>query len=352
MVERAANRAERLAFRATQMARLYWYAGQGMLAQRWSRAAAPAALERPPEAHAGPGAQALTAELTRLIERDWQNIEAGHYRAPHDLVRNPAAVLGEAVAFFRDLPQVARRRRERNGNDLPPDLAEGLPRYYRRNFHFQTDGYLSEQSARLYDQQVEVLFGGGAAAMRRQALVPIARHLRGRARTPGSLLDVGAGTGQFLTWVKQNHPRLAVTALDLSAAYLAEAGRRLAPWSRVRLVEGAAEAIPAPDASFDLVTSIYLLHELPRPVRCQAAAEMARVLKPGGRLVLVDSLQQDDRPDFAPLLNRFPDAFHEPYYRDYLGHDLAALFAGLGLVAAPAEPVFLSKLMVFDKPSL
>jgi ubiquinone/menaquinone biosynthesis C-methylase UbiE len=166
------------------------------------------------------------------------------------------------------------------------------------------------------------------------------------------LLDIATGTGQFLTWVKQNHPRLAVTGLDLSHAYLDEAARRLAPWSGVELRLGAAEAIPAPDGSFDLVTSIYLLHELPRPVRARAAAEMARVLKPGGRLVLVDSLQQGDRADFDGLLDRFPEAFHEPYYRDYLAQDLTALFAAAGLARQQVELVFLSKLLVFDKPPL
>lgn len=348
------SRAEKLAFRASQMARLYWYAGQGLLAARMGRRATPVERPRPRQTprESGPGRDALTAELRALIQRDWQNIAAGHYRAPHDLLRNPAQVLGEAFAFFRDLPEVARRRLAQNGNDLPPELTEGLPRYYRRNFHFQTDGYLTSRSARLYDQQVEVLFGGGAAAMRRQALVPIAHHLRGRARDGLRLLDVATGTGQFLTWVKQNHPRLSVTGLDLSQAYLDEAARRLAPWSGVELRQGAAEAIPAPDASFDLVTSIYLLHELPRPVRGAAVAEMARVLKPGGRLVLVDSLQQGDRADFDGLLARFPEAFHEPYYRDYVAQDLTSLFAAAGLEQKQVELVFLSKLMVFDKPRL
>ena len=349
----ALRRAEKLAFQASQLARLYWYAGQGLLAARVSRRTAPPdSTAQPATRDSGPGIDALTAELRGLIAREWENIAAGHYRAPHDLVRNPVEVLGEALAFFRDLPKVARRRVAQNGNDLPDALAEGLPRYYRRNFHFQTDGYLTPQSARLYDQQVEVLFGGSAAAMRRQALVPIADFLRGRARAGLRLLDVATGTGQFLTWVKQNHPRLAVTGLDLSQAYLDEAARRLAPWSGVELRQGAAEAIAAADGSYDLVTSIYLLHELPRPVRARAVAEMARVLKPGGRLVLVDSLQQGDRVDFDGLLERFPEAFHEPYYRDYVAQDLTALFAAAGLEPKRVELVFLSKLMVFDKPPL
>src|SRR5205085_2754850 len=109
------------------------------------------------------------------------------------------------------------------------------PRYYLQNFHFQSDGYLSEASAERYDHQVEVLFGGGAAAMRRQALVPLRAALlrRNREARAARLLDIGCGTGAFLSEVKRNHPRLAVSGLDLSAPYLAVAGRRLASWSRV-----------------------------------------------------------------------------------------------------------------------
>ena len=55
------------------------------------------------------------------------------------------------------------------------ERANGLPRYYQQNFHFQTDGYLSDHSARLYDFQVESLFAGTADVMRRRAYVPIAK---------------------------------------------------------------------------------------------------------------------------------------------------------------------------------
>jgi ubiquinone/menaquinone biosynthesis C-methylase UbiE len=51
--------------------------------------------------------------------------------------------------------------------------------------------------------------------------------------------------------------------------------------------------------SQDAVTSLFLFHELPLKVRRIVFRECARVLKPGGRLVLVDSLQRGDRPDYA-----------------------------------------------------
>src|ERR1700736_4477063 len=101
--------------------------------------------------------------------------------------------------------------------------------------------------------------------MRRQAVVPLRAALAGHAGGPGAarLLDLGCGTGAFLREVKRNYPRLAASGLDLSAPHLEIARRGLAAWSRVELIQGAAEAIPAPAAAFDFVTALYLLHELP-----------------------------------------------------------------------------------------
>ena len=80
-------------------------------------------------------------------------------------------------------------------------------------------------------------------------------------------MDLACGTGSFLREVKSNWPRLHVTGLDLSPHYLAVARRELAAWSRTRLVEGTAEAIPFADGEFTVVTCIYLFHELPPRIR-------------------------------------------------------------------------------------
>jgi len=110
-----------------------------------------------------------------------------------------------------------------------------------------------------------------------------------------------------------------------------------------------AEAIPAPDNSQDAVTSIFVFHELPPQVRRAALAECARVLKPGGRLVLLDSLQRGDRPDYEGLLELFPQNYHEPYYQSYVEEDFAALAAACGLTHVRDVQAFVAKVMVFDK---
>ena len=59
-------------------------------------------------------------------------------------------------------------------HDLPKKVDKKLyPDYYLQNFHHQTDGYLSDHSAGIYDIQVEILFNGSADAMRRRIIKPL-----------------------------------------------------------------------------------------------------------------------------------------------------------------------------------
>ncbi len=337
----------RIAYALGQSARVGVYWGQSWLSGRLTRPVPqPAPIEGPV-----PDRTRIVADLRRLLVQDWRNIEAGFYRMPHDLVESPLAALAKAGRYFADLSAVERRRHRGSSQEVfdDPALRQRYPRYYLQNFHYQSDGYLSPQSAELYDHQVEVLFGGGADAMRRQALVPLYHLLKNRRIAETRLLDVACGTGRFLTFLKDNYPRLAVTALDMSPAYLAKAREDLRPWRSVNFVEAAAEASGLPDESHDLATCIYLFHELPRKVRQAVAREIARVLKPGGRLVFLDSLQLGDAPDYDGLLERFPVVFHEPYYADYVRHDLSDMFEAAGFTVEQVEPVYFSRLMVLAK---
>jgi len=339
---------DKLAFETVQMARIGWFFGQKLLAARLAK---PRPMPEKLRGRRTPDRRRLLSDLWRLIEQDWRNIANGVYAPPEDWRGNPLDGLRRAADFFADLRAVEARRHgdpaERLLSEAPPG---DYPRYYLRKFHFQTDGYLSEASAERYNHQVEVLFGGGAAAMRRQALVPLRAALLEQKGGAGAfrLLDIGCGTGEFLREVKRNYPRLAVTGLDLSAPYLAVAARRLAAWSRVELVEAAAEANPAADASFDIVTALYLFHELPSRVRQAVATEIRRVLKPGGTVILVDSLQTGDEPDYDALLDFFPYAFHEPYYASYVREDLDRLFTP-GFLRETALSAYFSKVVSYRR---
>ena len=335
---------DKLAFDTVQAVRVSWFFGQKLLAARVSR---PVPLPEPLRGRPMPDRRRVLADLWALIEQDWRNFEAGYYARPQDGLGSPFEAVRGAVDFFADLSAVERRRHgapeERILSDVPPGA---YPGYYLQKFHFQSDGYLSGASAKRYDHQVEVLFGGAAAAMRRQGLVPLKAALAGRAA--GRLLDVGCGTGRFLREVKTNYPRLDVTGLDLSTHYLAVARDELRPWSRARLVVGAAEAMPFADGQFDAVTCIYLFHELPRDVRRAVVGEIRRVLKPGGMLVFVDSLQPGDEPDYDTMLDYFPVAFHEPYYASYLREDLDRLWSP-GFTPDQRVPAYFSKVLSYRR---
>ena len=135
----------------------------------------------------------------------------------------------------------------------------------------------------------------------------------------------------------------------MSEAYVKHARSYLRRWSRMHLSVANAESLPAADGSQDALISIFTFHELPPKVRRAVLRECARVLKPGGRLVLVDPLQSGDQPDYDGLLKLFPQSYHEPYYHSYLNENFAALAAPCGLVHVRDVHAFISKVMVFDK---
>ncbi len=179
--------------------------------------------------------------------------------------------------------------------------------------------------------------------MRRQAIPPIARFVRGRDQRQLRLLDAACGSGRFLHQLAQAFPAMRMAGTDLSLAYLAEARRYLRGRRNVSFLEANAEALPFAAGSFDIVTCVYLFHELPAGVRKQAVAEIARVLKPGGLFVFVNSLQWGDVAAYDGLLKAFPQRFHEPYFLDYLSAPLSGpdgIFAGAGLRTGEVFPRF------------
>lgn len=290
---------------------------------------------------------AMRRRYFELLERDLANVAAGLY--PRELlfqmpVRTYARALPKLAA---DLPRTIRRFRRRDFHDLPRDLdRERYPAYFRRNFHWQTDGYFSRRSAELYDVAVELLFLGAADVMRRQVIPPIARFLDREGIAAGRLLDVACGTGRTLLQIGRARPKLRLFGVDLSPHYAALARENLAELEDVAIAAENAEALPFRDGWFDAVTSVFLFHELPRAARRNVLGEMFRVLRPGGLLVLEDSAQLTESSEVAFFLSRFSQDFHEPFFRDYAEDDLAAAAAEMGFRVDAVETHFTSKVVV------
>ncbi len=330
---------DRWSYAARQAARVAWYAGHYAAGRR---------LLKPmpkPDFPVGPTPTRaeMTADMRQVFEREWRDIAQGLFPAPRPLSIDAGDFLRRSARYFRDLPKVDARRHGQLEDELPPGTqADRLPEYYRQHFHFQSDGWLSEESAALYDTQVEVLFTGSADVMRRRALRPIAEWMQGRNQRGLAGLDVGCGTGRLLAFLHDAWPGMRWTGLDLSPPYLTEARRLIGRTARVKLIEGAAEKLPFDSASLDLVVSSFLMHELPAAIRVRTLAEMARVLKGDGLIVIVDSIQRGDQPSWDGLLDLFPHHFHEPYYAEYANGRLKDWAEEAGLAVVHFERAFLS----------
>jgi ubiquinone/menaquinone biosynthesis C-methylase UbiE len=333
---------------AGQSLRFGWYFALNRLVEQ--RSARAGAVRRVRPTRPMPTLNELLADVGHLLLSDAMAVREGVYPPMEDEPVSPLSHLARARQMLADLSLALDRRKV---NDTATAKAEAtaadVPDYYAQDFHFQSGGYLTDESARLYDIQVETLFMGAAGPMRRAALRPIAEFMRGRDQRHVTLLDVACGTGRFLRQVRLAWPAMQLEGLDLSQAYLDEARRHLRGLRVPELIRAAAERMPLADASVDIATAVFLYHELPPEVRRQVTAEIARVLKPGGLFIFIDSLQIGDRPSWDGLLEAFPARFHEPYYQHYTTDNLDSMFSDAGLPAHSSRTAFLSKMMVRRK---
>jgi ubiquinone/menaquinone biosynthesis C-methylase UbiE len=342
----AAFAADARAARRLSALKAAWWGAQWWAVQRVTGRHKAAPPPRPTTSPPPPIAL-VRARWQEAFAKDAADVAAGLYPLTEAMPSGPVQPLRRAADIIGEARAVEARRKRRGGAEVRDEGDySAYPAYYRQNFHYQTGGWFTRESARHYEAQVEMLFSGAAGAMRRRALSLLAKAWRERDQRGLRLVDVACGSGAFLTDLKGAFPRASVAGLDLSAAYLAEAKAR----SGAPVVQAAAEKLPFADASLDGLTCVYLFHELPHKVRPLVAAEMARVLKPGGVLAFADSVQRTDEPELARLLEVFPAFFHEPYYDSYQGEDLEGLFGAAGLEAVDRDKAFLTKAMLLVKP--
>ncbi len=137
--------------------------------------------------------------------------------------------------------------------------------------------------ARWYDLFGSVISFGRDKAIR-EKLIELA------APAPGEqVLDVGCGTGTLAIAIKPRVGAGEVHGIDASPEMIQVAKEKAArDGSAIDFRVALIEAIPFPDASFDLVTSSLMLHHLPDELKVQGLREVRRVLKPGGRFMAMD----------------------------------------------------------------
>jgi len=124
----------------------------------------------------------------------------------------------------------------------------------------------------------------------------VSRYLTPHLDAPSRILDVGCGPATLAAAAARICPTATVTALDASEPRAEVARRTLAPHPNASFVLGEVHDLPFPDDTFDIVYCRFLLEYLPR--KGQAVAELARVCRPGGTVLLQDLDGQ--------LVNRYP----------------------------------------------
>jgi ubiquinone/menaquinone biosynthesis C-methylase UbiE len=128
-----------------------------------------------------------------------------------------------------------------------------------------------------------------------------------------AVLDVGCGTGTLAMEVARRVGRAGrVAGIDPGTEQIAraraKAARRNAP---IEFQIGVIEQLPFPDQTFDVVFSTLMMHHLPAPLKRQGLAEIARVLKPGGRLVIADFKRKQERAGQAARFHAGGSSMHD-----------------------------------------
>jgi ubiquinone/menaquinone biosynthesis C-methylase UbiE len=295
--------------------------------------------------------QRAMTELFNLLKKDGENIAEGIYPAEVLKTESPWGHWTRFPQILWDGYSLSKRRQDkkhREFNDEAQSYLNEVPAYYQRNYHFQTGGYLTRKSADLYEHQVEILFSGAADAMRR-LILPMLKDEFPNEGEGLRFLELGAGTGRLTKFVALTFPKAKIVALDASTPYLQKARKNLEEFPRVDFLQGLAEELPFNNQSFDVVYSCFLFHELPLEVRKKVLQESHRVLKPGGFFGFVDSMQKKDAKDFQWALRRFPMDFHEPFFKNYIEHDMEGLLQEAEFSAVASDLGFFSKAVLAKK---
>ena len=150
------------------------------------------------------------------------------------------------------------------------------------------------------------------------------------AQSDGTVGDLGCGTGHVSAALAPFVAR--VISVDGSAAMLQAARKRLHAFDNIDLRRGDLEALPIDDGRLDAATLMLVLHHVPEPER--ALADVARVLKPQGRAIIVDMLPHD-RESYRQQMGHVWLGFSDEHVRRMFQE---AGFEKVRVVAIPPDP--------------
>ena len=172
---------------------------------------------------------------------------------------------------------------QRRGASYPFDQGVCIPAYLEETYWW---AYVRPYAISFFDHEwiVNLILLGNMATLRDRALDALGASVRGRT------LQIACVYGDFSPrLVERLAPGSSLDIVDVVPAQLQNAHRKLSPAAPVRLFQRDSVALTKIDeASYDQVLLFFLLHEMPAGVRERTLSEALRVLKPGGKLVIVD----------------------------------------------------------------
>lgn len=165
-----------------------------------------------------------------------------------------------------------------------PTSAPGVtyPHWYLHRWHFLPEGYLSRRSAAGYEHLIRNVYN---VFLERPTIQSAVRALQ--KTSPRSVLEVGAGPGRLLEALASADFAHDVVGVELSPYLLERAHHRLKD-TAVRLIHADGLNLPVHDGDFDAAVEAHWIGHLPRMVRAAAVRQLARAVRPGGRLVTVE----------------------------------------------------------------
>ena len=211
---------------------------------------------------------------------------------------------------FPDAAKVAPSHHERVA---PRTLA--IPRYMEQVYWW---AYVHPRAIHVFEREwlVNAILFGNYGRLRDAALADLGDPVAGR------VLQVACVYGNLTARLCQRlAPDASLDVVDILPIQLKNLAAKIAPDERVALLHGDSSALACPDASYDQVLLFFLLHEQPEAVRRGTLAEAMRVVKPGGRIVIVDY----HRPArWHPMRMLMRLVFHrlEPYAMDLWRHEV------------------------------
>jgi ubiquinone/menaquinone biosynthesis C-methylase UbiE len=211
-----------------------------------------------------------------------------------------------------------------------PVAASRVPGYLDQTYWW---AYVHPKAVRFFEREwlVNLILFGNYKRLCDAALAELGEPVRGRT------LQVACVYGDLTPRLRERlAPEARLDVLDVLPIQLRNLAAKMPRDERVALLQGDSSALACPDASYDQVLLFFLLHEQPEPVRRATLAEALRVVKPGGKVVIVDYHRPGGVHPLRPLMRQVFKHL-EPFAMDLWDHSL------LEFLPAGVQPASVAK---------